>query len=242
MENIKINTTGNYIYIYWNNIQLAYISCGNKKLQINDKNEGFLIYNILGKLTCNGKTPLCSKNCYNNCKSFNKTIATKIRNTIFTMLNVFEPCMNKVLNNFNRYNKTYFRIHEDGDLYSMEYFNKWLNISQNNLNVIFTIYTKEPKMLDRINYINSNYKNMVIRYSIMEDTNKKIIEKVKNENIPTYICIGEKPYKSCNKEEKENMNNIEKQLSGLNITCLKSCKECKKCYHLDINRIFTTMH
>lgn len=242
IDKIRISIKGNYLYLYYYNIQLCYISLGNKKLKENEYGEGFIIFNLIGKITCPGKTALCKKYCYNNCCQYKRALKSKIRNTIFSLLDVFEPAINKMLFNFSRYNKIYFRIHEDGDFYSMEYFTKWLNIAKQNSNVVFMGYTKSIFLLDRINDINSTYNNFVLRYSIMEDTKKEIIDKVIKNNIPCYVTLGNKPYKICSEKEQKNIEILEQQIKGLNITCQKSCKYCKKCYKLDVNRIFTTMH
>ena len=242
IDDIKISIEGNYIRLYYYGLQLCYFSLGNKKLKENEYGEGFIIWNIIGKLTCNGKTKLCKKYCYNNCKEFENVCKTKINNLIFSLMDVFVPAVNKMLLSVNRYRKTYFRIHEDGDFYNTEYFNKWLDILKVNTNVIFTAYTKEPSLLDSINLFNSYYENLTLRYSIMEDTAKHILDKVTENNIPCYIVMGSKPYKMCSEKEKREIKELENQIVNLPSTCKKSCKYCKECYKLNINRIFTTMH
>ena len=242
IDDIKISIEGNYIRLYYYGLQLCYFSLGNKKLKENEYGEGFIIWNIIGKLTCNGKTKLCKKYCYNNCKSFESTCKTKINNLIFSLLDVFVPAINKMILSVNRYRKTYFRIHEDGDFYNMTYFNKWIDILKVNSNVIFTAYTKEPKLLGQINDLNNQYSNLTLRYSIMEDTSKHILDKVTENNIPCYVVMGRKPFKMCSDKEKQNIKELETQIVNLPATCKKSCKYCKKCYNLEVNRLFTTMH
>lgn len=243
MENIRIKTKGNYCYIYWYDIQLAYFSFGNSKLEENEFGEGFIIWNIIGKFTCNGKTKLCSKYCYNNCKEFENNCKTKINNFIFSLLDIFEPAVNKMMFQVqHRYSKMYFRIHEDGDFYNSEYFNKWVNITKINTGVQFMAYTKEPSLLKDINLFNSYLNNFVLRYSVMEDTNRKVLNTIEENNIPCYVVLGKKPKKMCNSKEKTELDAIDNALSNTINHCVKSCKYCKKCYNLEVNRIFTTMH
>lgn len=243
IDDLKIVIDGNYIRIKYYGVQLAYLSFGNAKLKENEYGEGFIIWNLIGKITCNGKTKLCSKYCYNMSRQTWKNLTPKISNLIFSLLDVFEPTINKViLTVTTRYKKTYFRIHEDGDYYNMEYFNKWLNILKVNTNIQFTAYTKEPKLLGQINDLNNQYNNLVLRYSIMEDTSKHILETIQQNNIPCYVVMGKKPFKMCSEKEKREIKELENQIVNLPETCKKSCKYCKECYKLNINRIFTTMH
>lgn len=237
MNQIVLKPQGAYLRGYWNGIQVFYISLGNAKLQANEHGEGFAIWSIVGKITCNGKTDICASGCYNVCRSYEKTIKTKIRNAIFTQLDAFVPTMVKAIKGMT-YEKTYFRIHEDGDFFNGEYFTKWLEIAKEleNENVVLMAYTKDTDILPQIKEINKNRKNMVLRYSIMEDTKQDIKDYVKQAGVPTYICIGKT-------KKSRDAKKIFKRIALPN-RCMDNCKYCKKCYikHDSLNLIFTKMH
>lgn len=237
MSKIILKPQGAYLRGFWNGIQVFYISLGNAKLQANQYGEGFGIWSIVGKITCNGKTELCGKNCYNTCRSYESTLKTKIRNAIFAQLDAFVPTMIKAIKGLT-YEKTYFRIHEDGDFFDMEYFNKWMQIADGlaGENVVLMAYTKEPQLLEKINKINAEKSNVVLRFSIMEDTTADIKNYVIANNVPCYICLGEKK-KDAN--AKKIFNTL-----VFPARCMDSCKHCKKCYikHNSVTKIFTKMH
>lgn len=67
-DELIIKKQGNYVRVYIGRTKLAYFSLGNRKLKMDDNRNGFLIFSIIGKITCSGKTELCSKKCYNNCR------------------------------------------------------------------------------------------------------------------------------------------------------------------------------
>lgn len=239
VDDCVIKMESGYIRVYWMGMQLCYLSLGNAKLRVNESGEGFIIWNILGRLTCWNKTGLCEKSCYN--WRINQHF-TKMRNLIFSKMDAFVPVMVKIFNTVNVYNKTFVRIHEDGDFYSMEYFQKWLQIADACPSVKFMAYTKDVKVLKRINEINHNGKNMVLRYSIMEDTNKKLIEKCVNESIPMFICMGTKPEKIQSNKERVVTEKLREQISPSPNYCIGDCGACKKCYDPNWMRIFTIMH
>lgn len=237
MTNIILKPQGAYLRGYWNGIQVFYISLGNAKLQANQYGEGFGIWSIVGKITCNGKTELCAKNCYNTCRSYENNIKTKIKNAIFTQLDAFVPTMVKAIKGLT-YEKTYFRIHEDGDFFDMNYFDKWMQIADQlqGEKVVLMAYTKEPKLLKQINKINAEKSNVVLRFSIMEDTEQDIKDYIMTNEIPCYICLGTS---KKNKETKKIFNTL-----VFPVRCMDNCKHCKKCYikHTSLKTIFTKMH
>lgn len=237
MTNIILKPQGAYLRGYWNGIQVFYISLGNAKLQANQHGEGFGIWSIVGKITCNGKTNLCAKNCYNTCRSYENNLKTKIRNAIFTQLDAFVPTMVKAIKGMT-YEKTYFRIHEDGDFFNMEYFNKWLKIADElqDENVILMAYTKEPQLLTKITKINTEKANVMLRFSVMEDTDQETKNYIMANDVPSYICLGTS---KKNKETKKLFNTL-----VFPVRCMDNCKYCKKCYnkHISLKTLFTKMH
>tara|TARA_R100001530_G_scaffold85369_1_gene59529 strand:- start:79 stop:678 length:600 start_codon:yes stop_codon:yes gene_type:complete len=83
----------------------------------------------------------CIKYCY--AKKGNYTFPN-VRNGLnkryeLTKTNQFVPMMNATI---TLERPTHVRIHDSGDFYSVEYLNKWINIANDNKDVIFYAYTK----------------------------------------------------------------------------------------------------
>ena len=232
-KDISYKMEGKYIKAYFRKQRIAQLSTYNAKLLPNSKGEGFLLWSVLGHITCNGKTKICAGFCYNNSKSFNKNLALKIDCLILSLLDVFVPVMEKMIQ-FTPHQKTYVRIHEDGDFYSNEYFEKWMQIAKNNPKFEFEAYTKEPTLLEKINEINASQKNMLLRFSIMEDTNADVVKYVKENNIHSYIALGE------NTADKK-ASKVFEYIPVAN-RCLMSCQLCKKCYKKSSVMVFTKLH
>lgn len=244
LKDINIKPEKGYIKGYWNGEQLFYISLGNAKLAPDTYGNGFMIWSIVGKITCNGKTKLCSKNCYNCSRSFEKNIKSKIRNAIFAQMDCFEDVMVKVAKMTPYAKNTYFRIHEDGDFYSTEYTQRWFNIAEKleNEKIKFMAYTKEPSLLTQINTINAQRENVELRFSVMEDTDTDIKAYIKENEVPVYICIGTQKInaRSTSKSAKATIK-LFNMVNPLN-RCVDDCTICKKCYYDGIKTIVTKMH
>lgn len=137
-----------------------------------------------------------------------------------------------------QYEHTYVRVHEDGDFYDLEYYEKWNSISNYLRGNDFTImaYTKD---LD-VAMANDRQRkgrfetNVLIRYSFMDDTKKEIREIIEELSIPTYECLGIDRKDKKARENFKNKNNKNK--------CVGDCSICKKCYQRNIENIFTLMH
>lgn len=243
-KDINIKPEKGYIRGYWNGEQIFYVSLGNAKLAPDNHGNGFMIWSIVGKITCNGKTELCGKNCYNTAKSFARNLKTKIRNAIFSQLDCFEDAMVKVAKMTPYAKNTYFRIHEDGDFFNGEYTQKWFNVAKRleGEKIKFMAYTKEPKLLRHINTINSECKNVTFRFSIMEDTDMETKKYIIENEIPVYICLGtvkvdmEKLTKKA-MEVLKVFNHV-----AINNRCVNDCSICKKCYYTGIKQVVTMMH
>lgn len=237
----------NNIGIYYRDKKLAYMSMGNDKLKENN-HSCFLIWSMIGKITCRCMTAGCCRTCYNNCRETKNNLFGKIHNLIFSMLDVFEPTITGIIEKHQQLKgkKVYIRVHEDGDFYSEDYLEKWLNVSKNleNKNVHFMAYTKEYFIL--YNWEKYQKDNFNFRYSIVDDTDEKIIEYCQQNNIPTYIVLGDKKviygkYNENNPKHVEYMvfkNQIAQRKDG----CHGSCEHCKKCYNDYVKNIFTVIH
>lgn len=237
-ENIKISDI-NYslenkcIKAKIGNLRVGQLSTQNRKLLPNNLGQGFVIWNILGHISCNGKTKCCSSCCYNNCKSFGTHLRLKIDNLILSLLDIFGDVIKNLIE-LSPHVKTIVRIHEDGDFYDMTYYKKWEKISTENKNYQFEAYTKEPKLMEKINEINKTFDNLLLRFSIMEDTNQDIIKYVKENNLLTYVAIG------THKKDK-NAKEVFEMIPQKN-RCIGNCQFCKKCYSKESVMIFTTIH
>ena len=244
LKDIHIKPENGYIKGYWNGFQVFYVSLGNAKLAPDAYGNGFMIWSVVGKVTCNGKTDLCAKNCYNCAKSFEKNVKSKIRNTIFSQLDCFEDAMVKVAKMTPYAKNTYFRIHEDGDFFNGEYTKKWFNIAERleNENIKFMAYTKEPNLLEKINQINAECKNMMFRFSVMEDTSLEVKKYIIENKVPTFICLGDTKVdkNKPSKRAKEIMKMF--NMVNPNNRCKDNCATCKKCYYNGINQVVTMMH
>lgn len=239
-SNIRIVNEGKYIRIYSNNIYVAYFSTYNKKLQPDNNGNGFLIWSIVGKITCYGKTAICDANCYNNHRAYN--LKTKIRNYIFSLMDAFTQTVIKLIKEFKQYKKTYVRIHEDGDFYSMEYFNKWVEIAENIPEAVFMAYTKDFRVLKQINKYNNEYDNIVLRYSLMEDTKQNIIDYCIKNQVPVYCVLGSKKPSFCNKDGKKQLVQLQNSINNNPNTCINDCSKCKKCYTKNYLTVFQVIH
>ena len=63
---------------------------------------------------------------------------------------------------------THVRIHDSGDFYSVDYLNKWIQIANDNKEVIFYAYTKSIPFFKRTKEENNNWllpKNLIIIFS-----------------------------------------------------------------------------
>lgn len=232
-EDITFEKNGVCIRAYLGEKRIAQMSTQNAKLLPNSFGQGFLIWSVLGHITCNGKTPLCASYCYNNSKNFGGHIAFKTDCLITSQLDIFEKIIEKMLM-FTPYKETFVRIHEDGDFYDMEYFNKWTNIAKNNKNMTFEAYTKEPQLLEKVVKINAEIENMVLRFSLMEDSASETIQFVQENNVPNYTCLGIK------REDKRAIEVFE-YVAQKN-RCVDSCEYCKKCYRKNNITIVTKIH
>ena len=246
MDDITIKY-GNNIGIYFRNKKIGYLSMGNKKL-VENKHSCFLVWSIIGKISCNCKTPNCTKFCYNGCRETKGVLSTKIHNLILSFLGIFEPLMEKIISNHEncKNKKVYVRIHEDGDFYNTEYFFKWRRIAKDldDKNIKFMAYTKEDFILK--NYNKFVMDNFVLRYSIVDDTSKENIEYATKNGVPTYIVLGEKKviYGAFNPNNEKHIEymSFKNKIANRKDGCCGSCEYCKKCYNNAVQNIFTVIH
>ena len=189
------------------------ISKPNKKTGI----ESFNIHNSVCKNIKGCKAQGCLKHCY-----YNKIIRLYPQQKDFLNNNLSATKRKDFVDNMqkelNKLNCRYFRIHTCGEFYNQEYFNKWVQIAQNNPDVIFFTYTKNinldvtrPKNF--ILYVSDDLNIWSEHYTKFDGVSRI---KEKNEPLP-------KGFSLCT-------NQINK-----NIKCIE-CKKCIKGVNICFNR------
>lgn len=149
------------------------ISTGNKKMT-----EKFLIWNLPRGITCPYKTEKCFQYCYAKKaeRFYPSVLPSRLKNFEESKKdNFIENMENKIKSYFSPNKKTkypYFRIHESGDFYNENYFEKWLSIIKKFPNLKFLAFTKSIFVKK---YINELPKNFNLYYSVAEDTDEKNI-------------------------------------------------------------------
>lgn len=204
---------------------------GNKKLR-NNESVRFMIWNLPSQKTCPFATEHCKKYCYakkaeriyKNVLSSREKNLEESKKVTFAMDMILT--ISKLLNSkAYQGKKVCFRIHESGDFYSQEYFNKWLEIAkffEYNENLVFLAYTKS------IDFIHDLPSNFIIRLSIWDDTNINTILSVDKAKFPTY---------SAERLTAESIKNLGESYCDCN-----DCGTCGKCYDRTIKNIVCNIH
>jgi hypothetical protein len=218
------------------------LSQGNKKLQGNDE-INFLVWNILAIITCTYSTENCRKFCYankiervyKNTKARNKsnTELSKEENFVVNMIAGIEKML-LLPKNINRV--TYFRIHESGDFYNLEYLTKWIMISNHfkgDSRIVFQAYTKSiPIIAEYLELTNSSVESINIHFtsSIWNDTDISNIELTKKLGLQTSEAFT----KIELSDQVANENYFECE-------CI-DCGKCGECYKNKSKRIAVKIH
>lgn len=208
-----------------------YISTkGNKKL----KNSGdikFLIWSLPPIITCPNKTKECSKKCYalKSQRLYPNTRNSRALNFEYSQKDSFVDIMNYKIDEIKR-NKTYkgkkiyFRIHESGDFYNKEYFDKWIKIINNHKDIQFACYTKSFNIIG--DDIDNLPKNFIVRGSLWNDTPQIDKDYIKKHNLPIFTALDKVAITETNIE-----------------ICGGSCGiDCLKCYENSVDDIAIQIH
>lgn len=133
------------------------LGTGNSKLQKTAKEFGVKIFNFsipagndkaTGKITCPFAAD-CLKFCYAKKGAYrwsNVELALSRRYQATKESNFVELITNE-LNKVRKGKQIYVRIHDSGDFYSPDYFQKWLEIARLNPSVRFYAYTKSHSFI-----------------------------------------------------------------------------------------------
>lgn len=215
------------------------LSEGNKKLAHNkEDNTRFLIWNLPAITTCPYATKLCMQNCYARKaeKQYPQVLPSRTHNYELTLKDNFvEYMVNNIsykmsLPKYGNANMVYFRIHESGDFYSREYFNKWAMIAeiieQKYDNIRFLAYTKS---IDFVPHRKELPSNLLVRFSVWADTFRTNVNEANKKGLPIYTAFHKTEID--NKVEKEDY-----------IKCECDCVTCKKCYYASARKLAVTIH
>ena len=173
-----------------------YISEGNTKFKRNDTSY-FLIWSLPSEITCPYATELCKASCYAKKaeRQYKQVLPCRQRNLQATHERAFVSDMVQAIRYYtslpkNKGKQCYFRIHESGDFYNLSYVYKWIEIAEKLPDVIFTAYTKSVKFIDIAH--KHIPKNLVIRYSIWDDTSTKDVQLAQKNNLPIFTAKDKK--------------------------------------------------
>lgn len=210
-----------------------YLSTGNKKLK-SSKEVKFLIFNLPAIKTCPFATEHCKALCYARKaeKMYPGCLPCREKNFMESKKESFVNDMTEVINNYvsrkayKAAEKIFFRIHESGDFYNQEYFDKWVQIAKVFPNVTFLAYTKSVRyVLFTTEIIPENF---IIRYSLWDDTKETEKSLCDCLYLPTYTA--------------EYMTKEKIQSLGDRFCECKDCGTCRKCYSNEIHDIVTEIH
>lgn len=157
---------------------------GANRFLSKDKRENGILGFSLPNKKCNNdvcihSTDLCEKYCYGNCVFRHSDSGKKILNTeVIAQENFTISKTDEFINEVCRILKEIIpkrvRIHTTGDFYSLEYFNKWIEIIYKNPGIKFTAYTKSFDLLkkykDRGKYLPENFNLLLSIYPDTYDT------------------------------------------------------------------------
>lgn len=199
--------------------QNIHIQEGNSVL-VDNGEYGFLIFSLPARECCPNATELCKKICYgrNAQELFKRVYNCRKRNYEECIKSEFVSSMIQIID-YNLVRKKYlnktiiFRIHETGDFFTQEYFDKWVEITNHykgNDNIIFQAYTKSLVFINKpLSEI-----NIKLLFSVMLDTNPRDIQLAKKKGMNMFMAVPIETFDVINESQK----------------CCGSCAECKKCY------------
>lgn len=207
---------------------------GNKKL-VNTESIRFIIWNLPAQITCPFATEHCKASCYAKKaeRAYPSVLPSRMINLEDSKRADFVDRMiqtiAKLLNGKAFEGKfCYFRIHESGDFYNKEYAVKWLQIARwferhgwNN-RIKFLAYTKSVQYFKGEAIPN----NMIVRFSIWDDTNVNDIILAEKLKLPIYTAVEK--FTDILPDEKR-------------CDCA-DCANCGKCYKSEYNWIACEIH
>ena len=183
------------------------LSEGNSKL-VPNKNTKFLIWNLPSKITCPYATAHCKQFCYaiKSETAYPTVLPSRLRHLERSRADDFTDRMIYTIESYllkpsyQDAKKVIVRIHESGDFYNQAYATKWMRIAEHfkrNKKVVFMAYTKSVRYFTSADIPN----NMIVRFSIWDDTNADDIRTAEGLSLPTYSAVDkfttEPPQNRC---------------------------------------------
>lgn len=203
------------------------LSENNLKL-VPNKDTKFLIWNLPSKITCPFATDMCKNFCYavKAEKNYPDVLPSRLKHLAESkeadfaerMIYTIEAHLTRP--SYRTAKKIIVRIHESGDFYNQVYANKWIEIAEHfkhDKRIVFMAYTKSL-----VFFCNSIYsderkyipKNLIIRFSIWDDTQFGLIALNNCWGFPTYSAV-----------EKFTAN-----IKSQNRCLCRDCARCGKCW------------
>lgn len=203
------------------------LSENNLKL-VPNKDTKFLIWNLPSKITCPFATDMCKNFCYavKAEKKYPDVLPSRLKHLAESKQADFAERMIYTIEahltrpSYKNAKKIIIRIHESGDFYNQTYANKWLEIAEYfkaDKRVVFMAYTKS--IIFFANNVYSDTKkpipnNMIIRFSIWDDTKADYIQIAKRWEFPTYSAVEK----------------FTKDIKSQNRCLCRDCAKCGKCW------------
>lgn len=210
-------------------------SARNKKL-IPNKNNKWYIWNLPAVITCPGATAQCIKYCYarkaekmypsankkrayNYIATFDNNFTERLIYTLYVELYAAEK-------NGARLN---VRIHESGDFYSRDYFEKWLiaGLEFRENNITFWNYTKSFDFIDSP----AEMELLNIRASVWSDTTPAALDAIKELDAPIYTAYTPEEI-------------ARRRAAGekFHMCRCADCSNCRACTNGKIKKIIVAIH
>lgn len=181
------------------NNKAVYISKGNKKVMCP-------IYNNPAIVTCKPNLA-CHKYCY-ACKAERLYPSVKPCRMNNYNLSKTDQFVNLMVDQIGKMKTKYFRIHESGDFYSVEYIQRWYIIIKKFPSIQFYAYTKRDDLFNEL-VLKEKPSNLILilsldgiqdgkqNYSIPKGFNKLAITHKTKTNCPALLKDGVKCMKNC---------------------------------------------
>lgn len=173
-------------------------SLGNRKLP-----ETTAIFSLPVLLTCPVTTSLCKRYCYAKIAEARYEKVRKHRKHNY-LLSLQDNFISTIINEIKRLNPKAVRIHESGDFYNQEYFNKWVTIAKH-FTIPFYTYTRVAGL-----NINKKPSNFIVRLSA-DKKSTNLLKHAKKFDGYAYV--------------------LENEESKGYYHCPGSCKKCSYCLH-----------
>jgi len=207
-------------------------ACGYDNHRLNNHSE------LKGGL-CPNATEMCKGTCYNNKIFYDGVINSKINNLLLSLQDnfivLFVETFKKILKKDKKKNdgkKIYVRLHVDGEIYSLNYLTKLVDITRYFPSVNFFTYTKSFDILGRFLKNDSLTDNLNIMLSVYNDISDSDIDKVR-----AFCQRDFKIFKGRLTERQEERLSktykINKEVDKLKVDkkCLMACNKCLYCVY-----------